>query len=81
MNRYLVVSGFLDTDTVAALLDRSRELLADFNIDEHPLVGVSTFSSSFSSYRIDPVSLSPAPCVGRQGSRQATMIISEMITS
>jgi len=30
-------------DTTTALLDRSKELLADFNIDDHPLVGVLPF--------------------------------------
>jgi len=30
-------------DTTTALLNRSKELLANFNIDDHPLVGVLPF--------------------------------------
>jgi len=42
IHRYLVISGFLDTDTVAALLNRSKELLADFDLDDHPLTRFTT---------------------------------------
>ena len=30
-------------DITTALLNRSKELLADFNIDDHPLVGILPF--------------------------------------
>ena len=36
-------------DTSTALLNRSKELLADFNLDDHPLVGVPPFSDRYPS--------------------------------
>jgi len=39
---YLVISGFLDVDTVTVLLNRSKELLADFDINDHPLTKFTT---------------------------------------
>jgi len=42
IRRYLVIPGFLDADTTVALLNRSKELLAGFNIDDHTLTKFTT---------------------------------------
>jgi hypothetical protein len=44
-------------------LNRSKKLLADFNINDHPLVGVPAFSSSFPTHRGGPVLLSRSLCL------------------
>jgi hypothetical protein len=49
-------------------LNRSKELLADFNINDHPLVGVPPFPHP-SQLTAAIRSSFPAPCVCRQGSR------------
>jgi hypothetical protein len=36
--RYLVVPKFLSSEETSSLLTRSKELLDEFNIDDHPLV-------------------------------------------
>ena len=52
-HRYLIVPGFLSADIVSALLNRSKELLAEFNIDDHPLVSVPPFPQ-VANLPIDP---------------------------
>ena len=37
-HRYLVVPKFLSSEETNSLLTRSKELLDEFNIDDHPLV-------------------------------------------
>jgi len=38
LHRYLVVPGFLSNEDTEALLVRAKQLLDDFNIDDHPFV-------------------------------------------
>ncbi|PPQ90544.1 hypothetical protein CVT25_015858 [Psilocybe cyanescens] len=40
--RYLVVPNFLERDEVDSLLTRSKQLLDEFNIDDHPLTKFTT---------------------------------------
>jgi len=40
---YLVIPAFLLADETDRLLIRSKQLLDDFNVDEHPLVSVFHF--------------------------------------
>ena len=42
--RYLVVPKFLSSEETNSLLTRSKELLDEFNIDDHPLVSLDYFS-------------------------------------
>jgi hypothetical protein len=41
--RYLVVPKFLSSEETNSLLTRSKELLDEFNIDDHPLVTTASF--------------------------------------
>lgn len=41
LSRYLVIPKFLDKEEADTLLARSKQLLDEFNIDDHPLVSVS----------------------------------------
>jgi hypothetical protein len=38
MQRYLVIPNFLSSEDTEALLKRSKQLLDEFNIEEHPFV-------------------------------------------
>jgi hypothetical protein len=38
---YLIIPNFLSTEETEALLDRAKQLLDEFNIDDHPRVRIS----------------------------------------
>ena len=40
IDSYICIPNFLTQDQVSSLLQRSKDLLADFRLEDHPLVSV-----------------------------------------
>lgn len=49
-NRYLRLSNFLNSEDTEALLNRAKQLLSNFSLEDHPLVRAWTYALCNGSY-------------------------------